>query len=70
MDPPLDPPIRIREISSAPLSTKQTIKALNAFLDDFKARSLTSQAGNGAVTVQVKKLKDALKEERKLKMDK
>lgn len=64
MDPPLDPPIRIHAISKTPLSTKQTIKALNAFLDDFEARS---QAGNGAVTVQLKKLRDALKEERKLK---
>jgi hypothetical protein len=70
MDPPLDPPIRIHEISRMTLSTKQTIKSLNAFLDDFEARRLTSQAGNGAVTVQLKKLKDALKEERKLKIDK
>ena len=70
MDPPLDPPIRIHEIARTPLSTKQTIKSVNAFLDDFEARRLTSQAGNGAVTVQLKKLKDALKEERKLKIDK
>ncbi|KAF8716338.1 hypothetical protein AX14_012411 [Amanita brunnescens Koide BX004] len=41
MDPPLDPPVRIREISRTPLSTKQTIKSLTAFLDGFEARRLT-----------------------------
>ena len=69
MDPPLDPPIHISENLRAPLSLKQTIKNLEAFLHDFEARSRTSQVGNAAVTVQLKKLKDALKEEKKMNMD-
>ena len=50
MDPPLDPPIRIREISRTPLSKKQTIKSLTAFLDDFEAhrhKSGRKRGGNG-----------------------
>ncbi|KAM6497455.1 hypothetical protein JOM56_007928 [Amanita muscaria] len=67
MDPPLDPPVRLEVVSRTPLSTKNAIKQLDAFLDDFEARSRASQTTNTAVTVQLRKLKDALKEERKEK---
>ena len=68
MDAPLRPPLRIDLISTTPLSTKQTIKGLTVFFNDFENRSSMSQAGNTAVTVQLKKLKDALKEEKKMKI--
>jgi hypothetical protein len=64
MDPPLHPPLRIQPISSSSISVKHAQKRLEAFLDDFQARSSASQGGNTAVTVQLQKLKDALREER------
>lgn len=65
MDPPLQPPLRIQPLSSSSISVKRTQKRIEAFLDDFQARSTVSQGGNTAVIVQLQKLKDALKEERK-----
>ncbi|KAF9529003.1 hypothetical protein CPB83DRAFT_790910 [Crepidotus variabilis] len=67
MDPPLAPPVRIQPISATPVSAKSVQKTLEIFLEDFQARSTAGQGGNGAVTVQLQKLADALKEERKLK---
>jgi hypothetical protein len=63
MDPPLQPPLRIQPLSSTAISVKHTERRLEAFLDDFQARSTASQGGNTAVTVQLQKLKDALQEE-------
>ena len=65
MDPPLTPPARIQVLSTTPISTKTTQKRLQLFLDDFQARNTSAQGGNTAVTVQLQKLADALKEERK-----
>ena len=67
MDAPLAPPVRLRVTSSNPISTKNTQKSIAAFLDDFEARSISSGGPNTAVTVQLQKLKDALREERKQK---
>ncbi|KAF4611176.1 hypothetical protein D9613_007283 [Agrocybe pediades] len=67
MDAPLTPPIRIQPVSAAPISAKEAQKRLDAFLEDFKARSTSAQGGNTAVTVQLQKLANALKEERKKK---
>ena len=64
MDPPLTPPPRIQVVSTTAISTKTTQKRLQVFLDDFQARSTSAQGGNTAVTVQLQKLADALKEER------
>ena len=64
MDRPLTPPPRVQVISTIQISTKTTQKHLETFLDDFQARSTSSQGGNTAVTVQLQKLVDALKEER------
>ena len=64
MDPPLQPPLRVQQLSSSSISVKHAQRRLEAFLDDFQARSTASQEGNTAVTVQLQKLKDALKEER------
>ncbi|KAF8159224.1 hypothetical protein B0H34DRAFT_394411 [Crassisporium funariophilum] len=64
MDPPLAPPVRLQALSSTPISAKQAQKNLEAFLDDFQARSTSTQGGNTAVTVQLQKLTNALKEER------
>lgn len=64
MDRPLTPPPRIQVISTISTSTKTTLKLLETFLDDFQARSTSAQGGNTAVTVQLQKLVDALKEER------
>jgi len=60
----LQPPLRIQLLASSSISVKHTQRNLEAFLDDFQARSTVSQGGNAAVTVQLQKLKDALKEER------
>jgi hypothetical protein len=46
------------------LSSKGTQKRLEVFLQDFQDRTTTTQGGHTAVTVQVQKLKNALKEER------
>jgi hypothetical protein len=67
MDPPLQPPLRVKPLSSSSVSSKHTQKRLEAFIDDFQARSTASQGGSTAVTVQLQKLKDALQEERHLK---
>ncbi|KAF5362050.1 hypothetical protein D9756_002091 [Leucocoprinus leucothites] len=65
MDNPLHPPVRIQALASTSLSTKSAEKRIEAFIDDFQARSTASQGSNTAVTVQLQKLKDALREERK-----
>lgn len=67
MDAPLNPPMRLQAHSVRSVSSKATQKRLEAFLDDFQARTTASQAGNTAVTVQLQKLKEALREERKIK---
>ncbi|KAJ7083778.1 hypothetical protein C8R44DRAFT_651899 [Mycena epipterygia] len=64
MDAPLHPPLRINALSSKALTSKNTLKRLEAFLQDFQDRTTAAQSGHTAVTVQVHKLKDALKEER------
>ncbi|KAJ7509620.1 hypothetical protein B0H11DRAFT_1702758 [Mycena galericulata] len=64
MDAPLDPPLRVNALSSKSLTNKSTQKRLEAFLQDFQDRTTAAQSGHTAVTVQVQKLKDALKEER------
>ncbi|KAJ7031833.1 hypothetical protein C8F04DRAFT_1109257 [Mycena alexandri] len=56
MDAPLHPP--------KPLSSRNTQKRLEVFLQDLQDRTTAAQSGHTAVTVQVQKLKDALKEER------
>ncbi|KAJ7304562.1 hypothetical protein DFH08DRAFT_721654 [Mycena albidolilacea] len=61
MDAPLHPPLRIDALSSKALSSKGTQKRLEVFLQDFQDRTTATQGGH---TVQVQKLKDALKEER------
>jgi len=67
MDTPLHPPLRIQTLASSPLSKKSTENSIEAFIDDFQARSTTAQGSNTAVTVQLQKLKDALHDERKKK---
>lgn len=67
MDVPLHPPVRIHTLASTPVSTKTAEKRLNAFIEDFQARSTASQGSNTAVTVQLQKLKDTLHDERKKK---
>ncbi|KAF8194668.1 hypothetical protein BJ912DRAFT_1087228 [Pholiota molesta] len=69
MDPPLSPPVHIHPIASTPITLKATQKRLEDFLEDFQARSTSAQGGNTAVTVQLQKLTDALKEERKAKKE-
>ena len=64
MDPPLQPSLRVYQLSSSSILVKHAQRRLEAFLGDFQARNTTSQEGNTVVTVQLQKLKDALKEER------
>ncbi|KAJ7648607.1 hypothetical protein DFH06DRAFT_1209182, partial [Mycena polygramma] len=64
MDAPLHPPLRVNAYSRKSLSSKSTQKWLEAFLQDFQDLTTAAQSGQTAVTVQVQKLKDALKEER------
>jgi len=65
MDPPLHPPVRIQPIESTPLSSKAAEKQLDAFIQSFQMRGTASLGGNTAATVQLKKLKQALRDERK-----
>jgi len=67
MDIPLYPPVRIQTIRSSPLSKKRAEKCIEAFIDDFQARSTTAQGSSTVVTVQLQKLRDALRDERKKK---
>lgn len=67
MDPPLIPPLRLQPILSSSITTRSAQKLMESFLDDFQARTTVSHGGNTAVTVQLQKLADALKEERKLR---
>jgi hypothetical protein len=67
MDPPLNPPVRLQPISAIPISSRAAQKAIETFLDDVQARTTAGQGGHGAVTVQLQKLGDALKEERRAK---
>ncbi|KAG7098793.1 hypothetical protein E1B28_000698 [Marasmius oreades] len=63
MDLPLTPPIRIQPMEERSVSLKTTEKLLDAFLDDFHARTSAVQGGNTSVSVQLQKLKDALAQE-------
>lgn len=63
MDPPLTPPHRIQVLTTVPES--DILQDLQKFLDEFQARG-----GNTAVTVQLQKLTDALKQEQKKKKKK
>ena len=63
MDTPLTPPPRMQIISAEAIPPRTAQKRIAAFLDDFYARSTSAQGGNTAVTVQLQKLMDALKEE-------
>lgn len=67
MDVPLSPPLRIQTLNSTSLSTKHAEKRMEAFIDDFQAKSTAAQGGNTAVTVQLQKLRNALHDERKHK---
>ncbi|KAJ7199292.1 hypothetical protein B0H12DRAFT_1064017 [Mycena haematopus] len=64
MDAPLHPPLRVDAVSRTPLSSKNTQRRLEKFLQDFGDRTTASQGGHSAVTVQVQKLQDALRDER------
>ena len=70
MDPPLSPPVHIQPFASTPITVKAARKRLETFLEDFQSRSTFAQGDNAAVTVQLQKLADALKKERKQKEDK
>ncbi|KJA22819.1 hypothetical protein HYPSUDRAFT_639684 [Hypholoma sublateritium FD-334 SS-4] len=70
MDPPLSPPVHIQPFASTQITVKDTQRRLETFLEDFQARSTFAQGDNTAVTVQLQKLADALKKERKKKEDK
>jgi restriction endonuclease S subunit len=63
MERPLSPPLRIQVISTDEIPPRTAQKRIAAFLDDFQARSTSTQEGNTAVTVQLQKLMDALKED-------
>ncbi|KAG9308040.1 hypothetical protein JVU11DRAFT_12607 [Chiua virens] len=58
------PPIRIRAISSSPLSLKVAQVNVDAFLNDFQARSMPSKGGDTTIIAQLEKLKKSLKEQR------
>lgn len=62
MDKPLSPPLRIQVISATDISEKTSRKRLAAFVDEFQSRNTSAQGGNTAITVQLQKLIDALKE--------
>lgn len=63
MDAPLNPPARIQPFSVTPISTRSTQKRIDAFMNEFQARTTAGQGINTAVTVQLQNLRDALHEE-------
>jgi hypothetical protein len=67
MDAALNPPVRIQPIAIKPISTHDAQTALESFLSEFQSRGAMAKGGDGAVTVQLQKLADALREERKKK---
>lgn len=60
------PPLRIQAVSRTPVSSKEARKQVDGYLKNLNARTTASQGANTAVTVQLEKLRDALKEERKM----
>ncbi|KAF7296683.1 Short-chain dehydrogenase/reductase family protein [Mycena chlorophos] len=64
MDTPLHPPLRVTPLSGKPLTSKNTQKRLEVFLQDLQDRTTAAQGGQTTVTVQLEKLAKALKEER------
>lgn len=58
-----NPPIRLQANSSVFVSSRSTERHLQNFLNEFESRSVLGQSGNTAVTVQLRKLKDAISEE-------
>ena len=70
MDPPLSPPVRLQAISATPITQKAMQKQIEMFLEDFQSRTTAAQGSNTAVTVQLQKLANALKADRKKKRDK
>ena len=70
MDPALSPPVRLQAISATPITQKAMQKQLETFLEDFQSRTTATQGSNTAVTVQLQKLANALKADRKKKKEK
>jgi len=67
MDPPLSPPVRLQAISAMPITQKAMQKQIDMFLEDYQSRTTAAQGTNTAVTVQLQKLANALKADRKKK---
>ena len=58
------PPVRIQANASSPLSFKAAQSHVDGFLIDFRARSGPSKGGDAAITAQLHKLSESLKEQR------
>ncbi len=64
-----DPPPRITTTSTKNLSAKRAQIRILAFLDDFENRNSALKGGDKTVTVQLRKLNQALLEERQRQKD-
>ncbi|KAG8870194.1 hypothetical protein FRC20_000247 [Serendipita sp. 405] len=62
MDPPLQPPLRIRIDSSRPISSKRSAHTISTFLSEYQSRE-----GDATVVVQMQRLVKALEEEKESK---
>ncbi|CDO70137.1 hypothetical protein BN946_scf184783.g21 [Trametes cinnabarina] len=63
MDAALTPPLRIQPLHVQQISPQAAQKRLDAFLNDFRARSIAKHSGETTTAAQLHKLVDALSEE-------
>jgi hypothetical protein len=68
METAITPPLRIQPARSTQISAKTAHVRVNQFLADFHARNILARTqGDAAVTAQLSKLADALRQEHRMK---
>ncbi|OCH96267.1 hypothetical protein OBBRIDRAFT_718812 [Obba rivulosa] len=64
MDAAVTPPLRIQTSNSTPISSQLARAHLKNFIGDFEQRGAATSGGDSTVIAQLRKVADALREER------
>ncbi|EMD39124.1 hypothetical protein CERSUDRAFT_47410 [Gelatoporia subvermispora B] len=64
MDAAVTPPLRIQTTKSTPISSQVARAHVQNFLSDFEQRASATSGGDSTVIAQLRKVADALREER------
>jgi len=64
MDAAVTPPLRIQTSKSTPISSQVARAHLQHFLSDLELRGVATSGGDSTVIAQLRKVTDALREER------